>query len=146
MRSKSRVTFVVLWIVANVVFTGCMVVPLPPSRHPVGSRKLDGFPALKKSHPTRSEVVAKFGQPEAYFDDLHVACYRVNSVTHRGLVLMFLIPTGVNRFNDFDLMLIRFDENDRLKNYEVVSQSKHQQYRETAEWWLKSTKKGHAKP
>jgi len=150
MRSKRRILFLgvsILWIAANVAWLGCAILPLPPSRKPIDSRKKADFKALKENQPTREEVVAKFGPPDAYLDDLHVACYRINSVTHREtLLLFFVIPTPVNKTYDFDLALIQFDKTDHVKRSGVASQGPYEEYRRAAERWLASFDKPAAKP
>jgi len=139
MRSRSRIAFVLLgslWVVANVAWLGCAVVPLPSSRHPIDSRRTGDFKFVKKSQPTRDEVVAKLGSPDAYLPDARVACYRINSVTHRKFLILFLIPAGVEKYDDFDLALIEFDDTDRVKRYGLVRQASYESYERAASLWL----------
>jgi len=142
MRSKSRILFVLLstvWVAANVVWLGCAIVPLPSSRHPIDSRKIADFKFVRKSQPTRDEVIAKLGPPDAYLADLHVACYRINTVTRRKLfLLLFVIPTGVIREQGYDLALVQFDENDRVKRYGLVLQYSYENYQSVARQWVAS--------
>jgi hypothetical protein len=150
MRSKSQIAFVVvaaLWIAANVASLGCAIVPLPPTHHPIDARKKADFKFVKKSQPTRDEVIAKLGQPDAYLNDLNVACYRINSVTHRKtLLLFFVIPTPPEKTYDFDLALIEFDATGRATRYGLVRQPTYQGYGDAAKAWLVSQEKKPGKP
>jgi len=97
---------------------------------------------MKKAQPSRDEVIAKLGQPDTYLDDVKVACYHVNSVTRRKtLLLLFVIPTPVEKRPEFDLALIQFDETDHVKRYGLVRQPAYQSYDSAAEAWLASQEK-----
>jgi len=150
MRSKWRIAFVVvsvLWIAANVATIGCVVLPLPSSRHPVDSRKMADFKFVKKTQPSRDEVIAKLGQPDAYFDNDRIACYRINSVIRRKtLLIFFVIPTPVEKSQEFDLALIQYDETDHVKRYGLVRQPVYQSYDSAAQRWLASQEKKVDKP
>jgi len=149
MRSQSRIIFLgvsILWIAANIAWLGCAIVPLPSSHKSINSRKTADFKFVKKSEPTREEVIAKLGQPDAYLEDLHVACYQVNAVTRRALWIMFLIPS-VDRYMDhYDLALIQFDQTDHVQRYGFVQQPRYQSYSVTAKKWLGIEEKPAPKP
>lgn len=104
---------------------GCYRAPLPDKREPISSRKLDDFDFVKVKRPSRSEVEMKLGAPDAFFPDLRVSAYPVNTVIRHKLTLaFFIIP--VRRFRDYDLYdvaLIEFDECDITRRYGVVDAS-----------------------
>ena len=75
------------------VWPGCTPWPGPSSRKPILSRKKEDFAFPKSPAPSRSEIVGKLGEPDAWLPELRVACYQVNEVTKRNVELFFVIPT-----------------------------------------------------
>ena len=103
------------------------------------SRTTSDIKAVNKAKLSREDVVARLGSPDAYLSDLHIACYRVNTVTKRDLVLFLLvIPLGTEDGypGQFDLALIEFDQTDHVKGYEFVRQDSGQSYEQAAQSWL----------
>ena len=99
-----------------VVWPGCTPWPGPSSRTPILSRKKDDFAFRKPPPLSRSEVVAKVGEPDAWFPDLRVACYRVNEVTKRDMLVFVVIPIYVEKKPGYvDVAFIEFDENDHVR-------------------------------
>ena len=120
MRSKTKTALLVsaiLWVVAMMVWPGCAWPPIPATRKPILSRKKEDFAFPKPPPPSRSEIVGKLGEPDAYFPDLRVACYRVNEVTKRNLwLLLFIIPVDVEKNPGYvDVAFIEFDESDHVR-------------------------------
>ena len=119
MRSKTRTALLVsavLWVVAMMVWPGCTTPPLQSSRKPILSRKKEDFAFPKSPAPSRSEIVGKFGEPDAWLPELRVACYRVNEVTKRNLELFVVIPVNVwERPGYVDVAFIEFDESDHVR-------------------------------
>ena len=121
MRSKTKTALLVsavLWVVAMMVWPGCASPPLRSSRKPILSRKKEdfAFPRSKSPPPSRSEIVGKLGEPDAWVPELRVACYQVNEVTKRNLDLFFLIPVYVEKFPGYvDVAFIEFDESDHVR-------------------------------
>ena len=143
MRSKAKTAFVgaaIFWIIAVVVWPGCATPPLPSTRTPVASRTKADFEFIKSSQPSRDDVFAKLGAPDAYLSNLRVACYRVNTVKRRELfLLLFVIPLGVNQLpSDFDVALIEFDEQDHAKRSGIAVQLNQESFDHTATKWLSS--------
>lgn len=143
LRSKSALCFALLsavWITANIAWLGCAIVPLPARHDPVMSRTTAEFKSAKKSNLSREEVMAKVGRPDAYLSDLHIACYRVNYINKRGLVLfLLLIPLGTQGETEsgkFDLALIEFDQTDHISRYKLVGQDNGESYDHAAKQWL----------
>jgi hypothetical protein len=128
-----------IWVAANVVWMGCVYIPLPARHQPVRPWTNSDVKAANKAKLSRDEVVAKLGSPDAYLSDLHIACYRVNTISKRDLVLFLLvIPLGTEDSypGAFDLALIEFDETDHVKGYEFVRQDGGQSYEQAAKSWL----------
>jgi len=119
MRSKAKAALLVsavLWVVAMMVWPGCTTPPLKSSRKPILSRKKEDFAFPKSPPPSRSEIVGKFGEPDAWLPELRVACYRVNEVTKRNLELFVVIPVNVwKRPGYVDVAFIEFDESDHVR-------------------------------
>jgi hypothetical protein len=106
---------------ALILWPGCATPPLPSSRKPIALRKTADFKFLKSGKASRDEMTAKLGAPDAYFDDLHVACYRVNEVTKRNLYLcLFVIPVYVERNpGALDIALIEFDDHNYARRLSI---------------------------
>jgi hypothetical protein len=106
---------------AFIIWPGCVSAPLPSSRHPLSAFKPVDFKFAKNAHPTRGEIVAKVGEPDQYFPDLHVACYRLNRLTRGRLILLFgLLPVGGFKDNDrLEVAMIEYDAQDRAKRIKV---------------------------
>jgi hypothetical protein len=134
-----------IWVAANVVCLGCLYLPLPASHRPYMSRTHSEIRAVKHAKLSRPEVFAKLGSPDAYLPAFHIACYRVNTISQRDLILLLLvIPLGIeNRGSpaEFDLALIEFDETDHVKHYQFMRQANGQSYDYVAKAWLASRAK-----
>ena len=75
---------------------------------------------MKVGQQTRSEIVGRLGEPDAYVDDIRVAAYLVNSITRRNVTLLLgIIPLGTTtkRNYEFDIALIQFDEGDHVRRF-----------------------------
>ncbi|SRR6266540_1869169 len=148
MRSKTKTALLVsavLWVVAMMLWPGCATPPLPSSRTPILSRKKEDFAFPKSPPPSRTEVVSKVGEPDAYLPDLRVACYRVNEVTKRKLWLCLgILPVNVERLPGYvDIAFIEFDEGDHVRRSGMSTEYRYDALTVSAEKWLaaKETKK-----
>ena len=148
MRPKPKTALLVsavLWVVAMMVWPGCATPPLPSSRKPILSRKKEDFAFPKSWPPSRSEIVRRLGEPDAYLPDLRVACYRVNEVTKRKLWLcLFIIPVNVEKHAGYvDIVFIEFDESDHVRRSGMATGNRYSALTVSAEKWLasKDTKK-----
>jgi hypothetical protein len=98
---KTKRAFLVagaLFAAGLIVWPGCATPPLPASRTPISPLKRADFSFVKGAHPTRDDTIAKLGQPDEYFSDLRVACYKLNDIKRRRLVLLFgILPVGAYR-------------------------------------------------
>jgi len=110
-----------LCALALMIWPGCATPPLPSSRKPIASRKTTDFKFLKSGQASRSEIVGKLGEPDAYFTELGVGCYRINEVTKRRLWLcLFVIPVNVETHpGALDVAFIEFDEQDRARRFAI---------------------------
>jgi len=150
MRSKTKTALLIsagLWVVAMMVWPGCATPPLPSSRKPIQSRKKEDFNFPKSWPPSRSDIVHRLGEPDAYWPDLRVACYRVNEVTKRHLWLcLFVIPVNVDKRPGYvDVAFIEFDESDHVRRSGMDTQAyRSVALRDLAKKWLASleSKKG----
>ena len=116
---KSKGAFVaacVLCAAALTIWPGCATPPLPASRKPISSLKGTDFAFPKDAHLSRLDIVSKVGEPDEYFPDLRVSCYKLNRVTRRRLVLLFgVLPIAAPRDADsLEFAMIEFDEYDKM--------------------------------
>jgi len=127
------------------VWPGCATPPLRSSRKPIQSRKKEDFAFPKYPPPTRGDIVGKVGEPDAYFPNLRVACYRVNEVTRRELWLFLgVIPINVEKLPGYvDIAFIEFDESDHVRRSGMSTEYRYDALTVSAEKWLasKETKK-----
>ena len=132
MRSKTKKALLVsaiLWVAAMMVWPGCVWPRIPSTRTPISSRTKEDFAFPKPPPPSRSEIVAKVGEPDAWLPELRVACYRVNEVTKRNLDLFFLIPVYVEKHPGYvDVAFIEFDETDHVRRSGVSTEWHNDEY------------------
>ena len=84
------------------------------------SRQQQKFLAHKPANLSRTEIIEKVGKPDVYFPESRVACYQLKTVKKRHLVLLLVIPLGVESTGgQNEIALLQFDENDRLM-YSVI--------------------------
>ena len=104
-----------------VVWPGCAAPPLPASRTPLSIHTRDEFSLKKNEHPSRAEIVTKLGKPDEYFADLRVACYKLNEIKRRRLLLLFgFLPIAAPRDPArLEVVLIQFDDRDRAQREKI---------------------------
>lgn len=128
----------VLCAVGFTVWPGCILTPLPSSRHPLSSLKSADFSQRKNTMPTRNEIDGKLGKPDEYFPDLHVACYKLNRLSrHKVLLLFGVLPVSMQRDLDrLEVGLIHFDDQGRALRMETVIVSGYDSLHYSAQKWL----------
>lgn len=94
-----------------VIWPGCISPPLPSSRTPVGSVRRSDVRAAKREQLTKAEIVHRLGKPDVWYPDFKVACYKLNDVSRRRLVLLFgVVPIGVPEDNKgLEVAMFQFD-------------------------------------
>lgn len=132
-------------ISALTIWPGCASVPYKTIRKPIGERKPQDFDFLKAGRLTRAEMIRKVGEPDDYYPDMRVACYRVNEVTRRKLVLVFLLPLGrETEVGAADVAFVQFDEDDRAQRFGMVLArfpNGQQRWERVAKEWVADKKK-----
>lgn len=108
---------------ALVIWPGCAIVPLPQSRKPLPGRNPADVQYVRESMPTRTEVLARLGAPDAELTGSSVACYRLNEVRRRRLWLLFGVlpisaPADPVRT---DLALLQFGSDDRVQRFGILT-------------------------
>jgi len=108
-------------ILALTIWPGCASIPYKTIRKPFNGRTTQDFDFLKAGKLTRAEMIRKLGEPDGYYPELKVACYRINEVERRRLFLaFFILPMGIEReTNGADLALVQFDEDDRAQRFAI---------------------------
>jgi hypothetical protein len=133
---------VVLFTVGLMVWPGCALLPLPSKRTPIASRTTEPFKIRQPQRFTRPEVVARLGPPDQYYEDIRVACYRVNDVEKRKLfLLLFVIPVNVWKEKAYDIGLVEFDEQDRVRRATVKTYPVHRTLQVVAQEWVSEGKR-----
>ena len=134
---KVVLAVVVLFTVGLMVWPGCALMPLPSKRTPIASRTTEPFKIRQPQQFTRAEVVARLGPPDQYYEDLRVACYKVNDVEKRKLfLLLFVIPINVWKEKAYDIGLVEFDEQDRVRRATVKTYPVYRPFRAVAQEWV----------
>jgi len=111
----------VLFAAGFIVWPGCATPPLPASRTPVSSLRRADFSFVKRGHPGKGDIVSNLGEPDEYFADLRVACYKLNPVSRRKLWLLFgVLPIGAPKdLANFEVAMIQFDDHDRMQRFAI---------------------------
>lgn len=108
-------------ISALTIWPGCASIPYKTIRKPFNGRTTQDFDFLKAGKLTRAEMIRKLGEPDGYYPELKVACYRINEVERRRLFLaFFILPMGTERETaGADVAFVQFDEDDRAQRVAV---------------------------
>jgi hypothetical protein len=137
---------IALFVVGFAVWPGCALAPLPSKRVPIVGRSTTQFKLKKSEHPTRGEVIARLGQPDAYVEDIRVACYRVKDVTRRKVfLLLFVIPISVEHRNAYDIGFIEFDEEGLARRADIRTEYESVSLKDAARKWLAEKQKNDRK-
>lgn len=109
-------------ILALTIWPGCASIPYKTIRKPFNGRTTQDFDFLKAGKLTRAEMIRKLGEPDGYYPELKVACYRINEVTRLRLFLaFFILPMGTEReAAGADVAFVQFDEDDRAQRVAVA--------------------------
>lgn len=102
------------WIASLFIWPGCY--SLERSSHlPLRARNDTNFLRSNVNQLSRSEVIAKLGEPDFYSRELNVAGYKVNAINHRTVTMFLVIPIMVQHYPDGqDVALIEFDVQGRV--------------------------------
>jgi len=108
-----------LFAAGFIVWPGCATPPLPASRTPVSSLRRTDFSFVKGAN--KSNIVSKLGEPDEYFADLRVACYKLNRVSRRRLWLLFgVVPVAAPKdLANLEVAMIQFDDHDRMQRFAI---------------------------
>ena len=140
------------WIAANIVWMGCVSAPLPSGKKPVIFRNKSEFafvtkPSTTNAHPSQQDVVAKLGQPDEYFPDLKVACYKIDTKTRREvMLLLFVIPIDIYEYQKTTVAMIEYDGLLMTKRVEIITPQSSRYFYQvggfkfTAQRWVQSSK------
>lgn len=114
----------ILGAAALLVWPGCAWPALPAKRTPLSSLRTADFkyaPGATNPQPSRPEIEAKLGAPDEYFEDLHVAAYRLNEVKRNRLCLLFFVlPVGTMPDPDqLELGLIEYHDAGQVRRMTV---------------------------
>lgn len=112
---------VIIAIIGLTIWPGCAMVPTPSTRTSIANRKVRDFKFLKSNQVTRAEMIRKVGEPDAYYPDIRVACYRINQVRdHEVLLFLLVLPVRMEHSpGPNDVAFIQFDEFDRAQRFSM---------------------------
>ena len=141
-RLKTKSAFLFAGIVSAIgliVWPGCTTPPLPSTRHPISTLKIDDFRFARKTHPNRAEVVSKLGTPDESYPEYGVICYKINRLTRHRIALLFgLLPISTWPDNDrLEVAFIQFDEHEQVKRMEIKIVPAYANLRYTVIVWVK---------
>lgn len=113
-----------LGVVGLILWPGCATPPLPATRTPLSRVRPADFryePGSTLSRPSRTDVEVKLGQPDEYFEDLHVAAYRLNQVKRKRLwLLFFVLPVGTSSDPDqIEVGLVEYNDTSLVRRMTV---------------------------
>ena len=127
-------------VLGLVLWPGCVTPTITTQRQPTTSLRNADVRAMRREPPTRAEVVRSAGEPEAYFEDLRVAVYRLSKVRRHKLVLLFgvlpILAYGVGE--DAEFLLLAYDEDGKVSRLDVrFAYDRPEATRHLAETWLR---------
>ncbi len=108
-----------LWTAGFVVWPGCATPPLPSRRTPAGNVQRADVTMVKRSQSTKNEVMARLGKPDEDFADLRVACYHLNHLSRRRLLLFLgIVPMGTDTDNlGLEVVMFQFDAQGKIRRH-----------------------------
>lgn len=129
---------------------GCVIVPIPTAKKTLAGTEIE--PARQKliqpGVSTASEVAKELGPPTARFDDIRVYAYAWEA--RIGYLLWAFGgggpqagaagDGGVETLTQGYILLIEFDEQDRVRRFETTKQGSHDTVRSRAAVWAKAGK------
>ncbi|MBI3879115.1 MAG: hypothetical protein HY301_03510 [Verrucomicrobia bacterium] len=127
-----------------IVWPGCLSVPLPSSRKSISKLKPADFSFRKDAHPSRSEIVSRAGEPDKYFPEVRVACYKLNEITRSKLMLFLILPMGTEANGAaLEVAMIQYDDRDQVRRVEIKELSINPTYWDVAvKQWTAEPAKG----
>jgi hypothetical protein len=113
-----------LAVAGLIIWPGCATPPLPATRKPLSNLRVTDFKFPRGSQPTRTELEAQLGKPDEFFEDVHVACYRLNKVSRRRLWLFLcVLPIAAPRDPDvIEVAFVQFDAQQRVSRVGVKTE------------------------
>jgi outer membrane protein assembly factor BamE (lipoprotein component of BamABCDE complex) len=124
----------------SLLVSACIILPIPTSEDKVlaGKPVSPGMLAdLRPGITTKQAVVKQLGEPDAIWLDANVFCY--NWTVRRGLLFFAVAPgdgMGVNELPKRYVLLMQFDNQDRLLRYEQLVRPKSIRYGEMLREWV----------
>jgi hypothetical protein len=138
---KSRPLGIVLWVLVWMVVSGCITIPIPTketkilSGKPVAEQQIE---FLTPGTTTRDEVIRQLGNPHIIWEDARIITYDWDM--RRGILLWAAgaYVTGNMGIKDIPkhyLLVIQFDEQDRVARFERAVRPMTQSYMHFLKAW-----------
>ncbi len=124
--------------VGFIIWPGCASAPLTITRKPVSTLDSKQVTSLNGHPLTRDEVEGRLGKPDEYFADVRVACYPLNHLNRRRLLLLLgVVPFGT--YPDQlggEVAMIQFDELGKLQRVAIQKQFPYSgTFRQSVQKW-----------
>ncbi len=148
-QGRSKCLWVVILLCALLVPAGCLLLPIPTQERKVLAGKAVSEEQLAFIVPdvtTRSEVVSRLGDPDVIWEEARLIAY--NWEIRQG-VLVWAIgayysgAAGVTDIPKHYMLLIRFDEQDRVRRFERAVRPPHKSYGDFLKEWVGRSDRRH---
>src|ERR1043166_805986 len=127
-------------VALSLLWQGCLVIPVKETKAAEGQKPPPaGFDHWRVGETSREEVLKELGSPYLQFDDLRVVAYSWRMIV--GYMPWFFAAGsqgagGIEKLTRGYVLLVAFDERDRLAAREVLHHEGWTTIRKTSEAWL----------
>ena len=142
MRTKYNI-FAILNVI--ILFYGCITIPMPENKVLSGERITDKqLLFIEQGATSKSEVVDQLGQPNVNVIDKNIYAYDWQT---RQALMIWAVSNGYQgSVGAIDIpknyvFLIRFDDQDRVTNYEITTRSMFISYGDHLMEWIHENEK-----
>jgi hypothetical protein len=131
----------VLFVAGFFVWPGCGSIPLRASRTTPGPVQMKDVKEALESGLSKTEVFAKFGEPDEWYGDLRVACYKLNGLQRTNVYIFFGIPVGTDHEKEagIEVAMMQFDARGaqlRQTRQRILGYNPEKSMRSEAEHWI----------
>ena len=127
------------WIASLFIWPGCYSLE-KSSRTPFRARKESNFSPSKVNQLTRTEMIAKLGEPDFYSKELNVAGYMINAINHRTVTMFLVVPIMIQHHEGGqNVALIEFDGQDHVVRSVIKTMDRplsHDPWSDEARNWI----------
>ena len=119
---------------------GCITIPTPENKVLTGEKISDKqLVFIEQGITSKSEIIDQLGLPDIHLIDKNIFAY--DWKTRAGIFIWFFGGIAVVEIPNNYVLLIRFDLEDIVKNYEITTRSGFESYGDHLMEWIQEDEK-----